>query len=133
MWLYEEKEFTEIPPNVIGFVYLITNTLTGKKYVGKKLFTKAGYKQVKGKRKKLRKESDWAEYYGSNKALQADVASHGVVNFTREILHLCATRGQCSYLEAKEQLTRDVLMLPDQWYNEQVRCRIHRSHLKLKK
>lgn len=133
MWLYEGKEFTEIPPNIVGFVYRITNTLDGREYIGKKLFTKAGYKQVRGKRKKLRKPSDWKDYYGSNKELVADVVQFGGGNFVREILLMCETRGLCSYHEARLQFAFHVLEHPEKYYNGQIQCRIHRSHLKLKK
>ena len=63
MWLYEDAEFTDVPDNIIGFVYKITNTQTGKQYIGKKLFTFAKQKSVKGKRKRFRVESDWRGYY----------------------------------------------------------------------
>ena len=134
MWIYNNKEFIPTPDildKCVGFVYIVTNCTTMKRYVGKKLFTMAKTKQVKGKRKKIRAPSNWQEYYGSNTQLQEDVKRLGPEHFTREILHLCKTKGQCSYWEAKEQLTRDVLLFPDLWYNQQVRCRIHRSHLKL--
>ena len=59
MWLYNNKELTDedIPTSAIGFIYVIKNTLNDKKYVGKKQLTKAGYKTVNGKKKKIRRES----------------------------------------------------------------------------
>ena len=131
MWFYQSRVFVDVPEGVVGFVYIIKNLSNNKQYVGKKLFTKAGYKQVRGKRKKIRTPSDWMDYYGSNKVLQEDVKRLGPANFERRILHLCKTRGQCNYLEAKEQFMREVLEYPDQFYNEQVRVRVNRSHLKL--
>ena len=131
MWLYENKEFIEVPEKVIGYVYLITNTLNGREYIGKKLFTFAKSKQVKGKRKKFRVESDWRQYYGSNKELLNDIATHGAEHFRREILHLCPTKGQCSYYEAKLHFTLGVLEYPEKYYNDWIMCRIHRKHLKL--
>ena len=130
-WMYQGNPLIIAPEDVVGFVYIITNTLTGMQYVGKKLFTAGKIKQVKGKKKKYRVESDWAEYYGSNNKLKADVEFHGKESFEREILHLCTTKGQCSYFEAKEQFARCVLEHPELYYNEQIRTRIHRSHLKL--
>ena len=131
MWLYENAEFDEAPEDTLGFVYIITNTLTGKQYIGKKLFTFAKRKVVKGKSKRFRAESDWKGYYGSNKELLHDVATHGEAHFKREILRLCRTKGQCSYHEAKLQFAMGVLEHPDKFYNEQIRVRVHRSHLKL--
>ena len=131
MWLYEEKQFDEVPEKAVGFVYLITNEKTGKKYIGKKLFTKAKTKQVKGKKKRFRVESDWKDYFGSNKELIGDVEELGQENFRRDILHICYSKGQCSYYEAKLQFQYGVLEKPDEFYNTWIMCRIHRKHLKL--
>ena len=73
MWYFENEVFDpkpeELDPKVnIGFVYLITNLVNGKKYIGKKLFFSSKSKQVNGKKKKTKVESDWRKYYGSNAA-----------------------------------------------------------------
>ena len=103
-WIYKNEIFVEekIGDNC-GFVYLITNNNNNKKYIGKKLFHFSKSKTVKGKKKRYKIQSDWKDYYGSNTKLQDDVKMHGVDSFKREILHLCKTKGQCNYLEAKEQ------------------------------
>lgn len=134
MWLYKGKEISdEDIQGYVAFVYLITNLQNGKKYVGKKLLTKTRTKKIKGKtrKKKVVTESDWREYYGSNEALKRDVESLGAALFEREILDLCKSRGTANYLEAKYQFLFAVLENPDEWYNEQIRVRVHRSHLKL--
>ena len=131
MWVYEDKEFVEVPENIMGFVYRITNLHTGREYIGKKLFTFAKRKQVKGKKKRIRVESDWRGYYGSNKELLHDVATLGTECFRREILHLCTNKGQCNYLEAKLQFFYGVLEHPDKFYNDWIMCKVHRKHLKL--
>lgn len=129
MWLYKSREFTEENiGDAVGFVYCITSILDNRKYVGKKLFTKAGRKQVKGKIKKIRKQSDWQEYYGSNEELKKDVAKLGAENFKREILYLCNSRSECSYLETYEIFIRDAL-LSESYYNSWVTCKIHKSHV----
>lgn len=133
MWLYQDKEFTEDQTEgYVGFVYLIENLANGKKYIGKKLFSSVRRKKVKGKtrRKKTVKQSDWLSYYGSNKELLEDVKKYGESNFLRTILHLCKTKGTCSYLEMKEQILQNAL-LTDDFYNEQIYVRVHRSHIKL--
>ena len=112
-----------------GFVYLIENLLTGKKYIGRKYFTSAGYKQIKGKRKKVRKESDWESYYGSNETLKAEVAEIGEQNYRRTILHLCKTKSECSYWETWEIFTRHAL-LNEVYYNDWVSAKVRRAHLK---
>ena len=93
-WIYKDIDFTEdmIGDNY-GFVYIITNNETKRKYIGKKFFYSTKTKQVKGKRKRMKVSSDWQSYYGSNAELQNDVKLLGEENFTREIIHLCKTKG----------------------------------------
>lgn len=125
----------------MGFVYLITNTATGRKYIGKKLakFSKTSYKVVKlkngtKKKKKIRSkvDSDWRDYYGSNDVLNEDVSKLGKDNFIREILFYCNSKAQCSYIEAREQFTHKVLESTD-YYNGQISVRVHGSHILGKK
>ena len=133
MWFYyntnEEFKEEDIQDN-FGFVYLITHNPTGRKYIGKKFFTKAATRQVKGKRKKIRKSSDWEKYWGSNKKLQEEVRINGSDNYTREILHLCKTRSECSYWETWEIFDRHAL-IGDTYYNEWVSCKIRKSNLRV--
>jgi hypothetical protein len=131
-WYYEhalgEFEESHIGDNV-GFVYCITNNITGQKYIGKKLFTKSKTKQVKGKKKKSRVSSDWMDYYGSSEVLKEEVKQNGPENYTREILHLCKTRSWMSYHETYEIFSRHAL-LSEHYYNGWVSCRIRKDHLK---
>lgn len=137
-WQYQGNEINELPEDCIGFVYLITNTASGRKYIGKKLakFSKTTYRTVKlkngtKKRKKIRSkiDSDWQTYYGSNDELNRDVLLLGAEKFTREILYLCKSKAECSYIEAREQFTRRVLETDD-YYNGQISVRVHGSHIK---
>jgi len=136
-WMYQGSIVEELPEDCAGFVYLITNTLSGRKYIGKKLakFAKTTYKTVKlkngkKKRKKIRGkiESDWREYYGSSTELTADITKLGSLNFTREILFYCKSKAECSYIEAREQFTHRVLESTD-YYNGQISVRVHGSHI----
>lgn len=128
MWSYNGKEFTsEDIGDYYGFVYCITNTETGKKYIGKKFFISSRTKTVKGKKKKFKVESDWKNYYGSNAVLQKEAAANPE-KYQREILHLCMKKADCSYYEIKEQIERNVLF-DDNYYNEFIGCRIHQKHL----
>lgn len=131
MWLYKNAPIEEIPENAYGYVYLITNIVTSKKYIGKKLFWFRKTKQVKGKKKRLKVESDWREYWSSSDDVKKDVETYGKDNFIREILHICPNKGSCNYLEAREQMDRRVLET-DEYYNGQIQCRVHRIHLKVK-
>lgn len=133
MWLYNDKEIGDDEiEGYASFVYIITNLETGKKYIGKKIFTSVRRQKVKGKkrRKKVQKESNWKSYFGSNLALIADVDRLGEDKFSREIVKLCKTRGTASYWEAKLQMQHEVLERPNEFYNEWIMCKVHRSHIK---
>jgi hypothetical protein len=71
------------------------------------------------------------EYYGSSIELNKDVELLGRDNFTREILFLCKSKAECSYIEAREQFARKVLE-SDDFYNGQISVRVHGSHIKNK-
>jgi len=133
MWHYNDKEFTSDDINdYIGFVYVITHLSNNKKYVGKKLFvSKRKLPPLKGKTRKrtVVKESDWQSYFGSSDEVKALVEAQGYSNFHREILHLCMSKGELGYLEAKEQFDRNVL-LSDEYYNGIINCKIHRNHVR---
>jgi len=125
-WTYKGKTIDTIQDEYEGFVYLITNTTTGQKYIGKKLAKfKTTKPPLKGKKNKRRgtKESDWREYYGSSDRLNADVATLGADKFTREILYFCKGRGEMSYIEAREQFDRRVLET-DEYYNGIINVRV---------
>lgn len=133
MWLLGDNEFTsDMIEDYIGFVYVITDLRNDKKYVGKKLFKSTKkLPPLKGKSRKrtVIKESDWQDYFGSSEDVKALVEEHGRETFKREIIHLCKSKGEMSYLEAKEQFDRNVL-LSDEYYNGIINCKIHRTHVK---
>ena len=139
-WTYQGNIVNELPEDCVGFVYIIVNTVTGKKYIGKKLakFSKTTYKTVKlkngtKKRKRIKSkiDSDWQTYYGSNTQLNEDVKTLGPEKFTREILHDCKSKAECSYIEAKLQFEYRVLE-SDDYYNGHIQVRVHGSHIKSK-
>lgn len=131
MWTYQGSEFTEDQiGKYIGYVYLITNKTNNRKYIGKKLFWFSKTRVVKGKKKKEKALSDWESYWSSSEELKKDVKELGEENFTREILYLCNSKGEMSYLELREQIIHDVLLKQDEWYNGFVGGKIHRNHVK---
>jgi hypothetical protein len=139
-WTYQGSVVEELPEDCIGFVYCITNTVTGRRYIGKKLakFSKTTYKTVKlkngtKKKKKIRSkiDSDWQEYYGSSVELTKDITQLGVDKFTRDILYYCKSKSETSYIEAREQFDRKVLE-SDDYYNGHIQVRVHGSHIKSK-
>ena len=139
-WYYQDTPVEILPEECVGFVYLITNNLSRRKYIGKKLakFSKTSVKVVKQKngikkKKRIRTkiDSDWQLYYGSSIELTADILKLGTENFSRQILHYCGSKASCSYIEAREQFDRKVLE-SDDYYNGQISVRVHGSHIKNK-
>lgn len=136
-WTYQNSIVEELPEDCVGFVYIITNTISGRMYIGKKLakFSKTTYKTVKlkngtKKKKKIRSkiDSDWLTYYGSSPELTKDVTALGTDKFTREILFYCKSKAECSYIEAREQFSRKVLESKD-YYNGHIQVRVHGSNI----
>ena len=99
-WLYKNRILEEAPEGVFGFVYLITNIKTGKKYIGRKYFGKTRRVKKKGskRRRVIRKDSDWRTYIGSSKVLQESIIKRKS-NFKFEILAFGKTKGQVNYIE----------------------------------
>ena len=136
-WIYKHLPIVDLPEDCVGFVYIITNMMDGKKYIGKKLskFSKTTYKTItlkngtkKKKKIKGKVESDWRDYWGSSEALLKDIEKLGERWFQREILYYCKSKAQCSYLEAKEQMVRGVLESSN-YYNNQISVRVHGNHI----
>lgn len=134
-WYYQNEVFEpdeDFLKGLVGFVYCLTNLDENKKYIGKKLFWSSKILPItktRKRRKRIKIESDWRNYYGSSQAVMVLVERN--VHFRRDIIHLCRTKGECSYYEAKEQFAQDVL-LRDDYYNDFIGCKIHSKHLKYK-
>ena len=136
-WLYKGEEMISLesfPPITFGFVYRITHIPSGKAYIGKKFvkFTRkakltkkdlALYEGVKGRKpsfKKITKESDWKEYWGSNKYLLELLKSEPKENFKREILALAENKKHLTYLETKYLFIYEVLEKPEEFFNDNI-------------
>ena len=101
-------------------------------YIGKKKFwSKVTRPPLKGKTRKRRsvKESDWQKYYGSSEEVKELVENTGEWRFKRKILRLCKSLGEMTYFEMKEQIDREVLFKPDEYYNAFIGGKIHRKHV----
>ena len=121
MWYYLDKQINEIsdlPKDTFGFIYQTTHTPTGKKYIGKKslmynLKKKLGKKEKalwegKGRPpiyKRVLKESDWKNYYGSHSFIKESNEE----DLKREILEIAYHKKELTYLECKYQFTLGVL------------------------
>ena len=107
-WWYNGEVFDSDGINGYhGFVYLITNTVNGRKYIGRKYFW--SLRKKKGQTRRQRQESDWKKYYGSCPELKEDVKEFGKDKFTREILSLHTTVGRCNFEETRQLFVNNVL------------------------
>lgn len=129
-WLWNGAPINEIPSNHKSFVYLFTNKITGKQYIGFKTAVSRSTRVVKGKKKKTEKESDWKTYYSSSQEVLHDVAKYGRGNFVREIIALTVNKSVGKYFEAYYQFTRAVLLDEDRYYNGIVNLRLNHRILK---
>lgn len=132
-WTYNGNTFdSEDIGDYYGFIYRITNTTNGYDYVGRKYFTTVKKRPpLKGKKNKRREtvETDWKEYWGSSPRLQADIDTLGRDKFTREIIHLCKSRGETNYMEAYYQFTEGVLLREDN-YNGIIQIKLGKNSVK---
>lgn len=123
-WILNESlDFDE---SYFGFIYEIVNTVTNKKYIGKKqMISKIRRKPLKGKKRSRIdfKESDWKSYTGSSNDLNEDIKKYGKENFKFTILKFCNSKWELAYFECKIQLEKDVL-LRDDYYNGIINVRI---------
>lgn len=107
-WMYNGKPFTsEDIGQHYGFVYCITNVLSGRRYIGRKYFW--SLRKPRGKNKRVRSESDWKRYYGSCDELNVERKEVGNYAFKRDILSLHETKGLCNYEETRQLFINNVL------------------------
>ena len=107
-WLYEGKPFTSNDiDDLFGFVYRITNLQNGREYIGRKYFWK--FRTPKGKKRKVKSESDWKKYYGSCPKLKEEIQQVGRQNFSRVMLSLHKTAGKTNFEETRQLFVNGVL------------------------
>jgi hypothetical protein len=107
-WFYNDKPFTSTDiGDYFGFVYLITNKSNGRRYIGRKYLWQ--FRTPKGKKRKVKSESDWKNYYGSCPELKEDIIKFGRENFSRTILSLHKTKGKTNYEETRQLFNNNVL------------------------
>lgn len=139
-----EYDFIDkFPKNCVGFIYKITNIKTGKFYIGrkalystvKKKLTKKELAELEGPGRKPTKkvvvsESNWADYWGSNKPLLQDVKTEGTDHFRREILKFCFNKKQLTYWEVHYQCVNNVLT-NEKAYNDNILAKFFRKDLEI--
>jgi hypothetical protein len=146
-FIYENGNVVEydsvfkFPPNCVGFVYKITNIQTGKFYIGrkslysniKKKLTRAELAESLGPGRKptskiVTKESNWQEYWGSNKLILEEIKQGGTTPFRKEILKFCFNKKQLTYWELHFQCVNEVL-ISDKSYNDNILAKFFRRDL----
>jgi len=125
---------SDFPDNTFGFVYRIVHKPTGKSYIGKKVLyfnrkvklTKkdlALYEGVVGRKpsyKLVIKESNWLDYWGSNKLLKEVMDLEPLENFERRIVICAPSKKLLTYYEVKYQMIYQVLEKPDEFFNDNI-------------
>lgn len=133
-WVYQGKPFLQedVPDDMVGFVYVITNNITQRKYVGKKLFwstlTRPPLKGKKRKRKSI-VPSDWQKYCSSSEQVKEQIKTHGLDSFTREILDFADSKAMLSYKEAELQFKLNVLF-DDTYLNGIINLRVNANQFR---
>jgi len=120
-WLLCDSEYIDDGMS-FGFVYMIENIITGRKYIGRKYFYSR--RKTKGKSRRVKSESNWKSYYGSNEVLKEMVKHYGGQHFRRVILSLHITEGDCNYEEVRLQFHHNVLET-DLFLNENINGKWH--------
>jgi hypothetical protein len=134
-WTYNGTEFNDPIEDYFGFVYCITDLENNKKYIGRKYFWATKTKTIKGKKKKVKVESDWRKYFSSSDIIKNLVKEFGEERFKREILYLTKSRGQTNYMETKMLFLYDVLEAVDEnneriFYNNNILLRYYSNNIK---
>ena len=130
-WIYDERIFdSDSIGDYFGFVYLITNLTNQRQYIGRKYFW--SFRTPKGKKRKVKQESDWKKYYGSCPELKEDIEKIGKENFKRNILSLHKTKGKTNYEETRQLFTNNVLTesldgTVPKYYNSNILSRYYRK------
>lgn len=135
-WVYNGKiinSIDDMPSNSIGFVYQVTHTPTGRKYIGKKVLyfnrkkklTKKELLEHTGKgrkptHKRITTESDWKTYYGSNPDIKKMLKEGKTDEFQREILYFCKNKKELTYMETKYLFINEVLEYPEEFWNDNI-------------
>ena len=107
-WIFEGQPFlSESIGDKFGFVYLITNKQNNRQYIGRKYFWQ--FRTPRGKKRKVKSESDWKKYYGSCPELKEDIIKFGKQNFSRTIISVHKTKGKTNFEETRQLFINGVL------------------------
>ena len=128
------SDLSDFPDNTFGFVYRVVHKPTGKAYIGKKVLyfqrkVKLTQKDLKmyegvvGRKPSYKlaiKESNWKDYWGSNKLLKEVMDLEPIENFERHIIKTAPNKKLLTYYETKYQFIYQVLENPDEYFNDNI-------------
>ena len=128
------SDISDFPDNTFGFVYRVVHKLTGKAYIGKKVLyfqrkVKLTQKDLKmyegvvGRKPSYKlaiKESNWKDYWGSNKLLKEVMDLEPIDNFERHIIKTAPNKKLLTYYETKYQFVYQVLENPNEYFNDNI-------------
>ena len=84
-----------------GFIYITTNMVNGKKYLGQRKFDKKG---------------DWKTYLGSGEAFKNAIRRYGKENFVRNLVCFCYSKDELN--KAERDISVFLNVVEDRnWYN----------------
>ena len=142
-WTHKGRGITEIsdmPEGTYGFIYQITHTPTNKKYLGKKVvyftrkvkLTKKEITEQTGPGRKpttklVTKESEWDNYYGSNKEFLTLTRVHPKEEFQKEILEFVSSKKMLTYFECKYLFKYDAIENNPLYYNDNILGKFYRK------
>jgi len=131
-WIYKTNimnDIKDVPEGSIGFIYIIKQKSTNKKYIGRKMLWKNSYKTINKKKKKIIVESDWKSYWSSSPTLTELISDIGTDDFTKEIIQFVKSKGMMTYAEEFCLYYFGALETND-WFNNNIRSKIYRSWCK---
>ena len=130
--IVEYDSVDKFPSNCVGFIYKITNVKTGKFYIGRKsLYSNTKKRLTKAEKalqtgpgrkptsKRVIAESNWINYWGSNKTILQEIKESGTDYFRKEIIKFCFSTKELTYWEMHFQCINEVL-LTDKSYNTNI-------------
>jgi group I intron endonuclease len=85
--------------NPYGFIYITTNLINGKRYLGQKKFYR-----------------NWKTYLGSGQAFKKAVKKYGEENFSKNIIYICYSADELDQIEYDLSVFFNVVE-SDDWYN----------------
>ena len=132
-WIYDGRivnEINDMPEGTFGFIYEVVHTPTGRRYIGKKvLYFNRSLPPLAGQKRKRKvvKESDWKDYYGSHAEIVGLIKEGRQEEFTKQILCYVKSKKLLTYYETKYLFIKEVLEYRNNYINDNVLGKFYRK------